>query len=202
MQTKITLLLGKIIPWPLYFFGCRRFPAALLAANKNMNESLPRPAFPIHDQQTSPIRPFRYGNYSVSYNGCAPIALFNGLYIKNCGQPLSLLIHALEESGCLCMGGRFGTNPYRLSRLLKKFPVSFTRYFRLSSLEKDLLCGDAAILAIWNDRCDLKKGAHFFTVCKTPDGYLVYNRQAAISDFSSLTAVVGQGTLLAGYRIF
>lgn len=196
-----TAFLEKILPGPLYFCSSRKLSRALSVQNAENNlKQLPITA-PVHDQNDPSVQLLRCGRYSASYNGCASIALFNALILKNCFQPLPVLIRQLECSGCLSFSGRFGTNPYRLNRVLENLPVRSVRFKKLDALEAALVPGDAAIIVIWNDRQDLRKGAHFFTVQRQSEGYTVYNRLAEVSDTLSLSSIIGTGSFITGYRI-
>ena len=196
-----TAFLEKILPGPLYFCSSRKLSADLSEQNARNNLRQPQITAPVHDQKAPCVQPLRCGRYSASYNGCASIALFNALFLRNCFQPLPSLIRQLECSGCLSFSGRFGTNPYRLNRVLESLPVKSVRFKKLDALEAALVPGDTAIIVIWNDRQDLRKGAHFFTVQRQQEGYTVYNRLAEISDTLSLSSIIGNGNFITGYRI-
>lgn len=199
---KLNGITEKLVPVPLYFLTSHKISSRITRDNCRHNDALPFPDTPIYNQYSDTVSRFRIGRCSASYNGCASAALYNAFLCKNCPQSFARLIFLLETSGCLSLNGRLGTSPYRLERILKLHPVSYSRHRSLEELEHSLCLNDAAILFIWNDRSNLAKGAHFFTVQKQTGGYRVFNRLSPVSDTSGLASIVGSGRFITGYRIF
>jgi len=196
------LLLTCLCLRPFYFCTSRKLSAAESSQNRRCNEEVPSCKEPIHDQRKPPANQFHVGRFLASYNGCACIAVFNALLCRQTYVSFPALIAQFEEKGCLCLQGKFGVNPYRLPRILKELAVPFSCYHRLSALEAAMCTNDTAILFIWNDRADLRQGAHFFTVQKQHSGYTVYNRLAAVKSYETLADIIGKGMFITGCRLF
>ena len=72
----------------------------------------------------------------------------------------------------------------------------------VAALDESLQVGDTAILTIWNNKNDITKGAHFFAVKKTEDGFETYNQETDQNIYQEpLEGVLANGNFITGYAI-
>lgn len=158
----------------------------------------------IFDQNTPEIHAFRFGKSRADASGCGPISVYNALLLtgRQCG--FSEVIRQMERERGAVRGGVWGANPAAIARVLPLFGIK-PRHFRdPAQLANAMENGDTAILMTWNDKDDLRRGAHFFAVQKTAGGYQAYNRFSGQktpfvrADFSEILA---NARYLSGYVI-
>lgn len=155
---------------------------------------------PIFSQRACGVAPLRYARTRCGETGCGAVAVYNALWLLGAHPSLASVIHRMECSRCPAWGGRLGTGPRSLSRVLRIFGADFRRTQKLSALAGSLAEGDIAILAIWNDAADVRRGAHFFTVQRTLTGFVAYNREASPCA-GTPEEIVGRGRLITAYCI-
>ena len=71
---------------------------------------------------------FRYGNYSVDYNGCEIIAVHNARYLMDLETSLSGVIDVFFENDAMLLSitnGCFGSDPYKIGSVLEYYGMSY-----------------------------------------------------------------------------
>lgn len=154
----------------------------------------------ILDQHDENIDALPYGATCIGTSGCGPISLYNVLVLLGRNASLYNILRDFEKNKYIILNGRFGTNPHILGQILKKYQLNYDFYTDVNALEARMQEHDLAILAVWNDRSNLFKGAHFFVVQKLAEGYETYNA-GYVLDKTTLENIIGKGKLIKGYLI-
>lgn len=158
----------------------------------------------IFDQNTPEIHAFRFGKSRADASGCGPIAVYNALLLTGRPFGFSEVIRRMEREMGAVRDGVWGANPAAIARVLPFFGVN-PRHFRdPEQLAAAMKTGDATILMTWNDKNDLRRGAHFFAVQKTAGGYAAYNRfsgQQTPFTRSLFSEILANGRYLSGYLL-
>lgn len=108
-----------------------------------------------------------YGRYRSDYNGCGWISAYN--FLRACQRELPYEQVHRELNEKIWLGGRIGTNPFRLYRYLKAKGVIMKRVFTTKSLIRDTSRCKAGILMYWTG-----KGAHFVTFEKNNESGQIF----------------------------
>ena len=126
----------------------------------------------ITDQHGVSAAGFSLGKYSVSYNGCEAIAVHNALILSGVGSRLSDVIGLIERKHHLWFfrSGLWGTNPFRIGRIVRSYGLDCIRLKRHETPEKP-----GIYIVSYFNRGRISSGVH--TVCFTFDGssYTAYN---------------------------
>lgn len=155
----------------------------------------------IFDQNTPELHAFRFGKSRADAAGCGPIAVYNALLLTKRHVGFSEVIRQMEQKRGAVRGGRWGANPAAFARVLPLFGTRPRRFCTPGRLTDAMAVGDAAIVMIWNDKNDLRRGAHFFAVQKTAAGYEAYNRfsgQKAPFTRARFSEILAGGRYLSG----
>lgn len=158
----------------------------------------------IFDQNTPEIHAFRFGKNRADAAGCGPIAVYNALLLTGKGVGFSEVIRRMEQKGGAVRGGVWGANPAAIARVLPLFGIQPRHCKTPEQLASALENGYAAIMMIWNDKNDLRRGAHFFTVQKTAGGYQAYNRfsgQKTPFTRAHFSEILANARYLSGYAL-
>lgn len=156
----------------------------------------------IFDQHTQEIHAFRFGKSRADASGCGPISVYNALLLTGRPSGFSEVIRQMEEKRGAVRGGSWGANPAAIARVLPLFGAAPRHFRKPDQLANALENGDAAVVMIWNDKNDLRRGAHFFAVQKTAGGYKAYNRfsgQKTPFTRSLFSEILENGRYLSGY---
>ncbi len=75
----------------------------------------------------SKLTELRFGTSNMGNAGCELIAIYNAILLKE-GKKISLskLIYQCEISGYTALTGQWGTNPYRIGKLITKAGINYT----------------------------------------------------------------------------
>ncbi len=146
------------------------------AANKNMNLSRYENGDGyINDQGTGAIANVKYGNGTLSENGCGVIAVNNALVSLEDKKDIRDIAKEFEKGG-LVLSGTFGTNPYAIGDYFREKGYKVDTYEgseNISSL--DIPDADTYILTYWNSG-KAEDGVHIISMDKKPNGkYMFYN---------------------------
>ena len=180
----------------------RRVPAWRSQENHAHNAAHDIAGRIIFDQNTPEIKAFRFGKNHAAAAGCGPIAVYNALLLT--GRPCSFsdVLWQMEQKRGAVWNGKWGANPTAVARVLPLYGA-WPRYCaRPEALADAMENGDAAIVMTWNDKDDLRRGAHFFTVQKTAAGYAAYNRfsgQKTAFTRAQFSEILANGRYLTGY---
>lgn len=123
----------------------------------------------VNDQNGMTGRTFLYGDYPARHNACEAIAVHNARVLTGERSRLSDVIVRFQASGAMIRRGYFGSNVFKIGRVLKSYGVKYKRLFRRKFDRPGVY-----IVSFWNEK-PLKNGIH--TVAFTFDGekYTTYN---------------------------
>ena len=131
----------------------------------------------IEDQRN--YKDMSYGDYTLSYNGCELIAIYNALYelTKKNDTDFAQIIDIHEKNGIL-INGVFGTSMKTIEQYFIKngFPT------KSSSIKDDYeqiaKNSDVLILTIYNNKDDIMAQIHTIAITKKNGKYFVHNNSA------------------------
>lgn len=118
----------------------------------------------------------RFRRVRMSGVCCEILAAYNAMTLS--GREVDLLKLAAEfECGAAVPAippGAFGNSPFAIGRCFAAYGVSFTRCRTLAGFESALAAGEVGAISYKFRGLDPR--VHAFTVQKTPDGIIAYNR--------------------------
>lgn len=112
----------------------------------------------------SNVSEYYLGDYSMGFVGCEVIAVYNAMILSDY-QNVSLLntIETFQNEGALVLQdflrGKFGSNPYAISRVLDAYNVGYTKIDDLNALKEP----GVYIVSYWNNM-DFDSQIHTVTV--------------------------------------
>jgi hypothetical protein len=199
MLGKLNLLLENIGAPLFYRTVKRRYSDEKSRANLSANKEHDITGKLIRQQNTGEIEAFHYGECSAKHSGCAPISIYNALTLLGKDPSFAKVISQAEGRAGLALKGKAGTNPYGIGKVLDEYGLKYSRYSSLSELESRMKVGDVAVMAVWNNREDIRGGAHFFAIDRKEDGYHGYN--GPVAQAATLPQVLGKANLITSYLI-
>ncbi len=113
---------------------------------------------------------FVYGKYPARHNACEAIAVHNAKVLLGVPSTLSETIARFQTLRAMIFGGFFGSNIYKIGRVLKSYGIKYKRIFRKKRLREDGLF----IISFWNEK-PLKNGIHTVALTFDETGYKTYN---------------------------
>ena len=164
----------------------------------DFNCSLERKVFGlIYNQNKMPVAKMKYGKkYTLAYNGCEVIAVYNALNIIGKYTSLSEIIYEFEINKAMSFSlnflkthptklkilpyilflfaklklnfknGIFGTNPYEIGKFLESHSYRYKLCENIAELETYLHSGGVYIISAWNEK---KLGSMVHTFCVSAD---------------------------------
>lgn len=180
----------------------RRVPARRAWENHAQNAAHDITGRIIFDQNTPEIGAFRFGKSHADTAGCGPIAVYNALLLTGRPCAFSDVIRQMEHERGAVRNGKWGANPAAVARVLPLYGARPRHCARPEALADAMKNGDAAIVMTWNDKDDLRCGAHFFAVQKTAAGYAAYNRfsgQKTAFKRAQFSEILANSRYLSGY---
>ena len=180
----------------------RRVPARRAWENHAHNAAHDITGRIIFDQNTPELETFRFGKSHADAAGCGPIAVYNALLLTGRPCAFSDVVRQMEDERGAVWNGKWGANPAAVARVLPLYGARPRHCARPEVLAGAMENDDAAIVMIWNDKDDLRCGAHFFAVQKTAAGYAAYNRfsgQKAPFTRAQFSEILANGRYLSGY---
>lgn len=122
----------------------------------------------IRSQCDEPVRRVRYGCKTMDYNGCEVIACYHALLSLGITASFTEVTETCSRLG-LWLGGLWGTHPYALYRICRRYGLSYRRY---KPQNFDAVSEQVVLLAYWNPRFH---GIHTVELHRTEHGYTVTN---------------------------
>ena len=175
----------------------------------------------------------KYGVSDIGKTGCIPIAIYNVLILKEqrnkdakvgagsyekgdgfgmtdkaqTASSFDEIVESVKRIKAPLMGGRMGTDPYMIDRILEAYGVHCVELTEKESLEKAMMSaerGDLFLITQWNDARRPLKGIHAYVIEKhADDKWALYNR--VYRDYptraKNLTDIIGRGRLIVADRI-
>lgn len=148
-------------------------------ANENYesNRRITLDADVLTGQNNTPCDLFRYGNFSLSFNGGEAIALYNHSILSENPVPLADIIYELEENDMALLGGFAGTDPKKLGKYFLGHGIPYKMLTRHEDFDKHIRrkCG-TFIYSYFDVRNLLEvKGVHTVAGVYDELGLTVYN---------------------------
>lgn len=157
-----------------------------------------------YGQANGGVGDMRYGNYTLSFNGCEVIATYNAIVARVGGIHLAWVIWYYEVYVGLWRDGYFGTKPGYIGACLRYFSVKNTYYRDFSKISKQVNSRNYFILVFLNNKYNVFKGIHTVFVKRVGKHFEVYNRgnkDQRESIYKSLPTIIGNGYFLCGYKL-
>lgn len=124
------------------------------------------------------------GNAPASYNCCEVIAVYNAmLSLKDKlsdddGDSFPKLLGEFEKNG-LAMGGKFGSTPNVMLKILKKRgfcpEVLYSKAISPTSVELLSKRYHVFIATVYNDKRDISKMIHTVCITRSKEGFIIHN---------------------------
>lgn len=169
-----------------------------LEANRSLEHLLPSGC--LNGQGMGAVSRFRLGLSRYGFSGCEVIAVYNACQLADKPLPLSRVGYLCECQSLPMLGGFWGTDPFRLDRLLTACGLEAKRLTEAEAKEAE----GVLVLSFWNRRGSVRKGIHTVTVrcrkghCRV---YNRYNNTPVPQLYPDLTAAIGEGQFLTAYLI-
>lgn len=157
----------------------------------------------------------RYGASNIGKTGCIPVAIYNALVLRaRRDDAMNIFLPSFDEIvNCVklvrapLLGGRMGTDPYMIDKILDVFGVSCTEITERDSLAREMdeaALGTLFLITQWNDARRPLKGIHAYVAEKRDGGrWALYNR--VYRDYPTLahnlTEMLGRGRLIVAHKI-
>jgi hypothetical protein len=173
-------------------------------ANYNHNKRLADPGALINDQNTGYWHNWKFGWNTMYHNGCALIAVYNVMILRENPQKMADIVRFYEVTGGQLMFGLFGTDPTHLPQYLNSKSVKTVVYNSLDLLQSaanKMLSTQQILLTYWNPG-GIFKGAHTIAVSKSGSIYTSYNNASDNSahKYASLSDII-PGAFMMGYIV-
>ena len=138
---------------------------------------------------------FVYGKYPACRNACEAIAVHNTKVLLGVPSTLSETIARFQILRAMIFGGFFGSNVFKIGRVLKSYGIKYKRIFRKKRLREH----GSFIISFWNEK-PLKNGIHTVALTYDGDHYETFNLYGNNKIYCSDPAVYGK-RFITGYRI-
>lgn len=136
-----------------------------------------------------------YGASTIGKAGCELVAIYNVLRLKNVKVSFADIIYTADSKGYHMETGYFGTNPYKLGKILTKYKIKYSVIRNEKKLK--MKRGTMYIVSYWNEG-GASKGVHTVAVRVIgKNGLSVYNGNNANS-FCNLLSKRG---FIIGYKV-
>ncbi len=158
----------------------------------------------IMGQAQKPCDLFRYGGFSLPFNGGEPIALYNQSILSNDPVPLADIIYELEENNMALLGGFAGTDPKQLGKYFLGHGIRYRMLTKEEEFEKHIRRKCGTFIYSYFDIRNLLEVRGIHTVAGEYDelGLTVYNHHdddIKPSTFKSAKAWAEGKNLIAVY---
>ncbi|MBQ9747307.1 MAG: helix-turn-helix transcriptional regulator [Clostridia bacterium] len=132
---------------------------------------------PLTGQAVSPCDLFRYGGFSLSFNGGEAIALYNHSILSEQPVPLADIIYELEENDMALLGGFAGTDPKKLGKYFLGHGIPYKMLTKHEDFDKHIRRKCGVFIYSYFDIRNLLEIRGIHTVAGVYDelGLTVYN---------------------------
>lgn len=121
------------------------------------------------------VNKLSYGHDIIANNGCELLAVHNALAMMNNQQDFKEIIEVAEKTkGVMWFGGRFGSHPDQLGKLLEHYEQEYTSTTQKAKFNDLLEDGGIYIISTWNPGSLTIHTVAFS--CDSQNNILVYNR--------------------------
>ena len=149
----------------------------------------------MENQNSPEMTRLKYARSDMTRSGCGLIAVYNALvYFGREGVSLPDLIAGAENRGAMVAGGKLGTSPVSLLRILREHGFVTRVGYSEAADNRILSDGEAAILMFLNNRRKPAEGLHFVFLSREEDGrWIIHNARGSgyhVSEGGSIDAVM------------
>lgn len=135
---------------------------------------------------------------------CEIMAAYNAMLLAGINVDFLKLAAEFERGGAIpaIPPGMFGNSPLSIGRCFAAYGVRFEKYTRLAEFEDALKPGSAAVLSYKFGGLDPR--IHAFSMQKTADGIIAYNRFSNDREprhYSSVAEAIAGKVFLVGYVV-
>lgn len=135
---------------------------------------------------------------------CEIMAAYNAMLLAGISVDFLKLAAEFERGGAIpaIPPGAFGNSPFSIGRCFAAYGVKFTKYTRLAEFERALNTGSVAVLSYKFKGLDPR--VHAFSMQKTADGIIAYNRfsnDKAPRNYGSVAEAIAGKVFLVGYVV-
>ena len=154
----------------------------------------------INDQGSSAtLEKLRFGKYSLNYNGCGIIALYNAMSASGCRASVADITDTFVterlNTGGSGMSGKYGTNPFSIGRGIKRLG------FECSRVSADEIMRDGLyVAAYWRKSGGFFSPAHFIAV-ETRNGVPTAYNNSDRNEAETVDVAELKKKYICGYRL-
>lgn len=135
---------------------------------------------------------------------CEIMAAYNAMLLSGINVDFLKLAAEFERGGAIpaILPGMFGNSPLSIGRCFAAYGVRFRKFTRLAEFEKALEPGSAAVLSYKFKGLDPR--VHAFSMQKTADGIIAYNRFSNDKEprvYGSVAEAIAGKMFLVGYVV-
>ena len=138
-----------------------RAPKRAAAKRAAQNALQPVQGRYIFSQHKDAAHAVQFGRGDLSGHGCGAIAVYNLLTDMGRQPLLSELLYLAERVGLPVAGGRLGSHPRRIGRLLTKYGVKADYFAHEAAFLQQFAAGERAVVCYWHAAADVWQGLHF-----------------------------------------
>ena len=157
---------------------------------------------PITNQ--SKLSQMAYGDTNVGKSGCEAVAIYNVMLLKGRPKPISDIIQDLQVQQTLVNRGRWGTNPFEMTRVLDEYNLYYEIMETVDEAEEKMGPGEMLLVTVWNHGKKPLRGIHGYVILMRDEGdYLIFNKnyKNAPETAATLVEAIGDGSYIVGYLI-
>ena len=131
----------------------------------------------IFSQHKDAAHAVQFGKGDISGHGCGAIAVYNLLTDMGMQPQLHELLYRAERVGLPVAGGRLGSHPRRIGRLLAAYGTAAQYYAHEADFLQQFAAGERAVVCYWHAAADVWQGLHFVYIraAQPPFCATVYN---------------------------
>lgn len=144
----------------------------------------------------------KFGLGSISNSGCALIATYNVMQALGTPESLYDIMQDYQNIYGTLLFGAWGVGPCNIEKYLIGNNITFTPYWRASSLDRNVESRSVVIFTVQNSK-NIFKGFHTMAAIYNDGSYYIfnrYNKSSAVEKKDSLTEIIA-GRWICGYCI-
>lgn len=169
--------------------------------NFEYNKKIPQGNGYINGQAKCSVSDMKYGLFTMAYNGCGVIALYNLMFFK--GKKMSVADIAREiYPYSSILFGIFGNRMLRICRFFDSHRIKYKNVGKSADTISSFPKYDCCILGLWNGYRNPFKGKHFVFVRNVGGKAVVYNYSSYLTKpktFDSLEEYLNGRRLTVAY---
>lgn len=182
---------------------CLRAYKRNAALSPDFSENLPANGIMIN-QCGGAFPALRFRRVKMSGVCCEIMAAYNAMTFAGTAVDFLKLAAEFEYNAAIpaIPPGAFGNSPFAIGRCLAAYGVKFGRYRKLAEFEDALTEGKLGVLSYKFKGLDPR--IHAFTVLKTPDGVIAYNRFSNDKEprnYGSVSEAIDGKVFLVGFVV-